>query len=143
MERITIAVVDDDPDDLAFISNAITSVNPEHQVVAFASGSAFFDHCATTAELPVLVVLDYNMPIMNGETILIRMHQQDALYGIKVVFLSTGMTINLRERLTQLGAYACLNKPASTEGYKRLANSLIQLAEELANGKDPSFVFHS
>ena len=140
MERITIAVVDDDPDDLAFISNAITSVNPDHQVAAFSSGAAFFEHCDAAAELPVLVVLDYNMPVMNGESILIRMYQHDELCGIKVVFLSTGMTINLRERLTQLGAYACLNKPASTEGYKRLANSLIQLAEELASGKDTSLL---
>jgi CheY-like chemotaxis protein len=138
MKRYLIAIVDDDPDDLELIEQAFLTIAGDVHVDTFGSGQEFMEYIHSTTPLPLLVLLDYNMPILNGEDILIQINQELKLSSIKVVFLSSGMTVSLREKLMDLGAYCCVSKPNSTDGYKRLANNLSQIADELIQGKEPS-----
>jgi len=139
MEKFSIAIVDDDPDDLGFINTALENTSPAYKAITFQTAEAFYTFLESATELPLLVILDYNMPVTNGEDILIYIKQNERLAPMKVVFLSTGMTVSLRERLMGLGAYTCISKPTSAEAYRRLANSIIQISEELSKGESPSF----
>jgi CheY-like chemotaxis protein len=138
MKLYSIAMVDDDPDDLELIEQSFLSIAEDAHVETFSSGKDFLAFIHSASELPLLVLLDYNMPILNGEDILIQINQEEKLSSIKVVFLSSGMTVSLREKLMDLGAYCCISKPSSTDAYKRLANSLAQIAYELLQGRAPS-----
>jgi CheY-like chemotaxis protein len=62
------------------------------------------------AEQPDAVVLDVEMPGLDGPATFERLGQNAATRGIPVVFL-TGRAEETRRRLTELGAVAVLPKP--------------------------------
>lgn len=85
-----IALVDDDPDDLMFIQDGLQDATSDFKILPFLSSVAFIDYLNTATDLPVLVVLDYNMPKLNAEDILITMGSTPRLSSIKAFILSTG-----------------------------------------------------
>lgn len=129
--RSYIAIVDDDPEDLMFIHEALEGATKDFKILPFQSSVVFIDYLHSATELPVLVVLDYNMPKMNAEDILIAMQSTEHLASVKTFILSTGMNPDLKERLLSLGAHCCIAKPCSVQGYQTLAKDIIQLATTL------------
>ena len=127
----TILIVDDDPDDLMFIQEGLESATQDFQILPFQSSEAFIDYIGSTTILPVLVVMDYNMPKWNAEDILVKMKSTQRLASVKTFILSTGMSPELKQRLLSLGAHCCIAKPASLDGYKIIANDVIELATNL------------
>ena len=67
MARIVLCV-DDDPDDRELIRNAIFKVDPSYTVAHATNGKEAlqFLQRADGTELPCLVIMDINMPVMNG-----------------------------------------------------------------------------
>ena len=127
----SIAIVDDDPDDLMFIREALEGETKDFKILPFQSSVGFIDYLHSATKLPVLVVLDYNMPKMNAEDILIAMQSTEHLALVKTFILSTGMNPALKERLLSLGAHCCIAKPTSVHGYQTLAEDIILLATNL------------
>lgn len=126
-----IALVDDDPDDLFFILEALQQSTKQFKIAPFQSGLDFLKDIVQSGLVPVLVVLDYNMPILNAEQLLLKMKEYERLVSVKVFIMSTGMNPKLEERLLALGAFYCVAKPTSITGYKELAINIIKLAMDL------------
>ncbi len=62
-----ICLIDDDEDDLEVMSASLKLHGI--RIRSFKSGQnalAYFDHASLLAEMPSLIILDYNMPLMNG-----------------------------------------------------------------------------
>ena len=68
MARIVLCV-DDDPDDRELIRNAIFNVDPSYSVAYSTNGkeALLYLTAALETELPCLVILDLNMPVMDGK----------------------------------------------------------------------------
>jgi len=67
----TILCADDDPDDRELICETITRLHPTYRVVHAKDGWEAFtwlQQASTTGSLPCLVILDINMPKMDGVT---------------------------------------------------------------------------
>jgi two-component system, chemotaxis family, chemotaxis protein CheY len=62
-----------------------------------------------------VVLTDINMPVMDGECMLLALRQDAALRSIPVVVISTDGTDSRRQRLLDLGAAAYLTKPFEPE----------------------------
>lgn len=135
--KSTLAIVDDDPDDLLFIQDALEHATGDFQILPFASSSVFIDFLHTSETLPLMVVLDYNMPKLNAEDILISLKSTDRLASITAFILSTGMSDALKRRLISLGAHCCIAKPSSIDGYKIIAQDILQIAASLSKGSKP------
>lgn len=87
-----ILIVDDDRAMLDVMGQAL---GPYYEVLSAASGSEALrllrSFCASGAALPDLILLDIDMPVMNGYKVLEQLGSEKVLKNIPVVFL-TGLT---------------------------------------------------
>ncbi len=90
MARIVLCV-DDDPDDRELIRNAIFKVDPSYSVAFTTNGKEALRYLtgALETELPCLVILDLNMPVMDGKQALTEIKKNLKLNDIPIVVFST------------------------------------------------------
>jgi len=112
-------IVEDDPDDLFLLQRALARLDcrlPQH---CFGDGIellAHLDQLAPGDPLPALLLLDLNLPRMDGREALRRLRDHPSLQALPVVVLSTSREQRDREAVMALGAQAFLSKPDSLGG---------------------------
>lgn len=79
-----------------------------------------------THAAPFLILLDINMPRMNGHEFLAELRRDPALRTLPVVVLTTSPHDADRDRLYQLGITAYLVKPTTSEEYVEMLRSLAE-----------------
>ena len=95
MEKVkntTILYIDDDEDDLQMLQEAIRSVDASYQIVKASNGEEGLAELCNRKEnetLPCLVVLDINMPKLDGKQTFQRIKADDVLSSIPIVIFST------------------------------------------------------
>jgi CheY-like chemotaxis protein len=88
----TVLCVDDDADDREMVCFTISEIDPSLQVVHACDGVEAIDYLAKAKEqdaLPCLVILDINMPRMDGKQTLSQIKKDDRLSSLPVVVFST------------------------------------------------------
>ncbi|HEY2648326.1 MAG TPA: response regulator, partial [Puia sp.] len=90
MARIVLCV-DDDPDDRELIRNAIFKVDPSYTVAYATNGKEALQYLkrAGESDLPCLVILDINMPVMDGKQTLEEIKRNDKWNELPIVVFST------------------------------------------------------
>ena len=112
-EREKILIVDDEPDTIMILQDRFEMDN--YEVMTASDGSealALIDQ-----ELPDLVLLDIQMPGMDGMETLGHVHQRYP--GLLVIMLTAHGTIQRAVEATKLGAYDFLEKPFQPERIKQ------------------------
>src|SRR5215207_2116585 len=107
-----ILLVEDDADDRYIMHLAFTELSYTDQVKVFETGDGLLKylHNLPNSDLyPSLLVIDFNMPGMNGGELLMRLKMDDNLRDIPVAMYSTGMR-NIVSKLQTLGADYCFEK---------------------------------
>lgn len=87
-----ILCVDDDPDDLQILREALSTVDGRHTIVEAndgADGLVRLKEMVQKGTPPCLVVLDINMPKMDGKQTFVTIKSDEVLSAIPVVILST------------------------------------------------------
>lgn len=122
-----ILLADDDPEDLELIEEAIFSIAPTVELHKFTNGLTAMKYLESRPdnELPGLIILDYNMPELNGSQVLAFIRSQDRYSPIPKVVLSTSNApLHINECMTQ-GATEYIVKPHSMAGLHKLAKKLL------------------
>ncbi|RYF87157.1 MAG: response regulator [Chitinophagaceae bacterium] len=91
-KNTVILYIDDDPDDVEMLQEAIRSINSGYQLRKAADGIEglqLLQKMKGNGTLPCLIVLDLNMPGMDGRQTFIKIKQDDVLRSIPVVIFST------------------------------------------------------
>ena len=90
MARIVLCV-DDDPDDRELIRNAIFKVDPSYTVAHATNGKEALQYLnrASETELPCLVILDINMPVMDGKQALLEIKKNEKWDQMPIVVFTT------------------------------------------------------
>jgi CheY-like chemotaxis protein len=124
-----ILLADDDADDRAIMQDAMHELEAS-QVLCFAHngeealrilGSDF-----TTDHKPALIILDLNMPKLNG-TETLRCIKNDARFNnIPVIIFSTSLNPLEKEKCMRLGAHSYITKPVSFKESMDTARSFLQ-----------------
>lgn len=86
---LRIALVDDNPLDRALATEAFEEVCADCTLETYASGRVALDHLRRAAKLPDVLLLDINMPGLNGFDVLDAMKADARLHLIPVVMLTT------------------------------------------------------
>lgn len=89
MLRKDIFLVDDDEDDITNFMDAIHSLNKEVSCRTSSNPIKALAELNSTEKLPDLILLDYNMPFINGLEFIRRLRSYDRLADIEVVMFST------------------------------------------------------
>jgi CheY-like chemotaxis protein len=115
MTQPLLLVAEDDPDDQVLIADALERVSQPvdlrfardgHELLALLAGDA-------DGKKPALVLMDLNMPGMDGRTALHKMRADPRLAGIPVVVLTTSNIQKDMPQCRELGALDCYQKPSS------------------------------
>jgi CheY-like chemotaxis protein len=117
-------LVDDDVDDQEMFAENMSGL--EHRLQVFSSGSEalFYLKHISRQDHPSLIVLDYNMPGMNGLDVLICLKQNDFLRHIPVVLYSSEMNDQLQTKLKAWGAVGCFQKSSDLQEMKEFLQVL-------------------
>jgi CheY-like chemotaxis protein len=127
MNLKTIYLADDDADDRYLICEAIKQVDSKIDVVEAENGSdLLLSIQSNTLPSPVLILLDMNMPKMNGLETLRAIRSNPLHAHIPTVMISTSSDAKLIESARYEGINGFITKPDSFEGF-------IQLARQLTN----------
>jgi two-component system response regulator len=119
-----ILLVEDSADDYEATSRAFKKVNLLNPVVWCQSGQAALDYLKQagahkepkTVMLPGLILLDLNMPGLDGRKTLQLIKQDEALKRIPVIILTTSADERDVKACYQLGANTYVQKPVIFEG---------------------------
>jgi len=123
-----ILCVDDDDDDHFFLKSAIREVDPEMQTMEFHNGAQalkFLKEAKKEHELPCVMVLDINMPVMDGKETLRLIKSDPELSHVQVVVLTTSNQKADKEYFASLGV-EMYTKPVSVQGLKQIAELFMQ-----------------
>lgn len=88
----TILVIDDDVDDLSILQEAIREVDPGATVLTAQNGAVGLEkleQLKADGNLPCLIVLDLNMPVMDGRKTYDAIREDQLFQGIPLVMFST------------------------------------------------------
>lgn len=95
--RKKILCVDDDYDDRTFFCEAINVADPEIEIVQVENGidaMQFLEHAKMENRLPCLIVLDINMPLLDGKQTLMRIQQDSLLRELQVIVFTSSQNPN-------------------------------------------------
>ncbi len=117
LNKRIILVADDDIDDQSMISGSFQDMDHNCLVEIVSDGMQAIKRLENTSlQQPCLVVLDLNMPVLNGMETLTRIRQQPSLQGIPIVVFTTSDSNESRKQSITLGAMDYLVKPNDYAG---------------------------
>jgi CheY-like chemotaxis protein len=129
MEVRKILLADDDPEDRLIIEEAMESLNSKDVMLFASNGEQLFDVLKSnfSASLsPCLIVLDLNMPKMNGTQTLSKLKNDENFKHIPVIIYSTSVNPVEKEKCLSLGAHSFITKPISLKESKETAQTFLQ-----------------
>lgn len=83
---------DDDIDDLELLREAFVNYSREVEVVTVTDGSkalSYLNNLSKSDTLPCLIILDINMPVINGKEVLQRVREMEHLQEVPAVLFTT------------------------------------------------------
>lgn len=104
-----ILLIDDDPDEFDIFIDALRGTYTELKVSGAPGITEALNFLAHT--VPDCIVLDYNMPKINGIEGLVDIKRVPALSKIPVVMYSATMDEDIMTIAKELGAAGCVKKP--------------------------------
>ncbi|MEM7288456.1 MAG: response regulator [Actinomycetota bacterium] len=121
-KSITIVLADDDPDDRLLAREALEESRLANELVTVEDGAELLDYLLRQGEYadrepgnPGLVLLDLNMPRMDGREALAAIKAHESLRSIPVVVLTTSKAEEDILRTYDLGVNSFITKPVSFE----------------------------
>ncbi|WP_095951365.1 response regulator [Flavobacterium sp. ACN6] len=121
-----ILLIDDDSDDTLFFIEAVNAVNREVECRTMLNPAKAWDELQALEELPDIIFLDYNMPMVTGLEFIKRMQAVERLKHIEVIVLSTPpeeVMVPWLDRNNTPVKY--ISKPTSIEELTEILNELL------------------
>ncbi len=118
-------IVDDDTDDQFLFEMAFRRLLPSVHIKLLDDGEELLPALSQSAERPRLVILDLNMPRLNGLEALTQLRAEPTYEDIPVIVLTTSSASHDQQQATQLGANGFLTKPPSMDQLLVLFNQLL------------------
>lgn len=105
-------LIDDDMDDLEMLSAALEKLGVRTKSCSSGDKALVYLKLMTdTAELPVLIISDFNMPKLDGGQLLNKLKSNLDFSDIPVLMYSTGLSDVCEQALIGFGAESCHTKP--------------------------------
>lgn len=128
--ELTILLAEDDPGHAALIVKNLRRARIANPIVTVPDGQAAVDYLfgreadAAIGQPPVLVLLDLNMPVLDGYQVLARLRADDRTCHIPVVVLTSTDDPREVNRCYALGCNVYVTKPVD---YERFAEAIQKL----------------
>jgi CheY-like chemotaxis protein len=127
--RKFVLYADDDADDRTWVSDACKAVDAQLSISFVENGREVLAYLQTLPEeqLPSLIILDLNMPQLDGRQTLQRLKAHPLYSHIPVAIVSTSSSKIDREVCQRLGASLFLVKPSCHLSWQNIIHQLMAL----------------
>lgn len=128
MKSNIILCVDDDVDDLELLHEILRGANGNYTILEAHNGRKALDilrDLKTADSPPCLIVLDINMPVLNGKETLSMVKRDEMLKSIPVVvFTTSGSEADLQ--FCNLHGVEMITKPPNFHNFKSVVQKLLK-----------------
>lgn len=123
-----IMLAEDDEDDKWIFTEIMKGLTEDGNIHfdAVDNGLQIMQALENNPALPDLVILDQNMPQLNGKETLELIKKNDRFNHIPVVIYSTYNDSRLSKECVNIGATQIITKPDTFEGFKEMIEMLVQ-----------------
>jgi two-component system response regulator len=115
-------LVDDDVDDLSIVQEALVEYSYKGPVNTMGNGQVLLKHLESDLTKPGVIILDLNMPLIDGFTALRTIKTSPTLKSIPVIILTASSNKADELRCFELGCDFFLNKPVKPSEYAILTS---------------------
>jgi CheY-like chemotaxis protein len=130
-KRKKILIVDDDTDDLQLITESLMQHDPTLGIIEAKNGKEALSFLNSAQYLPSLIILDINMPVMDGKETLLAVRSLDKFKSIPIVMFTTSSNeldrIYFRRQKVEM-----LTKPYTIDDMNNLISKLLSNYDEEA-----------
>jgi len=130
MMKKKILLADDDADDRNIFEQILLEKTDVELLATVENGLEVIDYLKVVPDrqhLPDLIILDHNMPRMNGKQTLGYLKSNERYLHIPVVIYSTYSDNKLVDECTSLGASMVASKPAGYKEYREMINLFLKI----------------
>lgn len=124
----TILWADDDADDIYLVSQVLDEAGYDYNVVIVSNGREVIEYLSRLdkKEFPCLIILDINMPVLDGKQTLVQLRKHPDFKSIAVVMFSTSNSPTDKMFCNHYDA-ELVTKPPSYEALKNSVATLLKL----------------
>ena len=129
--NFTIVYAEDDPDDVLLVKQAFEKYNKNISVIHKTNGDDLMNYLngiKDRSSFPCLIILDINMPGVNGREALLRIRNSDVLKNIPVVLFTTSSSAKDKSFAYTWGA-EFITKPLIYSELEDLADMFINICD--------------
>lgn len=128
-EKHPIVLVDDDEDDRYIFQEAFLQTGCKNPFVQFENGTLLLNYLETVdpGEYPSLILLDLNMPVMDGREVLKTVKANPQWRHIPVIVFTTSRLGKDRKTAYDLGANCFISKPSGYQEVLDISKSIAML----------------
>ena len=130
MNKQTIFWVDDDPDDLELFYEVLSELANQYTLHKFYNGREAMDYLENLQgfQFPCLIILDMNMPVMDGRQTLAALKSDSKYRNIPVVVFTTSSSETDRMFCAHHNT-AMITKPPQYDKLKEVVQNLLSYCE--------------
>lgn len=128
----SIVLAEDDLDDQEMLEYSFREIDPELTVICVSTGRKLMDHLdrLPDGELPVLIILDYNLPELSGADIMRLLQGNPRYQAIPKLIWSTSNSPYYKSVCMELGAKDYIAKPSDLAAYLSVARHIRSFIED-------------
>lgn len=123
-----LVIVEDNPPDVLLVEECLRSLGIEHEITHFSDGHKALESLknGSLRKLqPHVVMLDLNVPKINGMEVLAQLKKDETLKHVPVIILTSSMAPDEQDTARRLGATLYVRKPVDLDDFlKEVGNAL-------------------
>jgi CheY-like chemotaxis protein len=127
---LRIMVVDDNVPDVVLINESLREQQMDFVLTHSLNGQDALETLNATRERPDLMILDLNMPKLNGFEVLTRLRSTSEFDSIPVLVLTSSLVPGEKEQALRMGATRFLRKPHDLDEF---LNSVASAVREISS----------
>ena len=119
-----ILLIDDDDDDQLIFKDALKEISFGYDCWMASNGLEGLERLEAEKELPAIIFLDLNMPLMNGLEFMDLTGKNESYKNIPIIIFSTSDNPVDKKRLMKMGASRFITKSAD---FRKLIETLAEI----------------
>lgn len=120
-----IFLAEDDSDDVLFFKLALQDICSDCTLTVFSNGQELIERLSETDDVPDVLFLDINMPILNGLEALRQIKRFPELQNIPAIIYSTSSNENDIRQAEQNGAGCYMVKPSDMDLLREMIEKIL------------------
>ena len=130
MNKLNILIVDDEPINIQLVAELLVN---DYNILVANSGMSALN--IVENKPPHIILLDINMPNMNGFEVVEKIHEQEQNKEIPIVFFTADSSIDYMGKGFDLGAVDYITKPIDPRAFKLKVAFWAKLVQKTIEGK--------